>query len=189
MKIQINNRTFYGQKIKLVEIGKVTLDESGIVEVPDSVGALLISSKEWSEVSNGTQESEEDETEEVVDLDLMDRKQLKFFIKANELDVPVYRNDSDEALREKIRIAVEQVVEEEEEVEEEEDDSEGENETEEQKKSAGEWEDLEAAQKELSNKTVKELQKICESADFPEEDWKNLLKVKLVEYIANKYFE
>lgn len=65
------------------------------------------------------EEKETEEAEEGDEFDEMDRSELKKYIKSNNLDVKVLKNDSDDDLRDKIRAAVAESEGEEEEAEEE----------------------------------------------------------------------
>lgn len=103
------------------------LDLAESVIEPEGAGA---EAEEENEEETSTEETEaeelaeeaEEETEEAEEgdeFDEMDRSELKKYIKSNNLDVKVLKNDSDDDLRDKIRAAVAEGEGEEEEAEEE----------------------------------------------------------------------
>ena len=80
---------------------------------------LAEEAEEEAEEETEEEEEETEEAEEGDEFDEMDRSELKKYIKSNNLDVKVLKNDSDDDLRDKIRAAVAESEGEEEEAEEE----------------------------------------------------------------------
>jgi len=84
----------------------------------ESLIAAILKAQEASD----DEDEDEDDDEEEVDLDELSRAELKVFIKEQELDVKVLKNDSDDELRDKVREALGEEDDEEEEDEDEDDD-------------------------------------------------------------------
>lgn len=106
--------------IKEQELGIRVLQKYSDDDIRDKIREVIGEDEEEEE----DEDEEEDETEDEVDLDDLDRDELKAFIKENDLDVKVLKKDDEDALRAKIQEAL---GEDEDEEEEEEDEDEGDN--------------------------------------------------------------
>jgi hypothetical protein len=107
--------------IKEQELGIRVLSKYTDDEVRDKIREALGDDEDEEE-----EDEEEEDEEEGVDLDELDRKELKAFIEENELDIKVLKKWSDDELRAKIQEALGEDEDEDEE-EEEDEDEEGDN--------------------------------------------------------------
>lgn len=112
-------------KTKKTKPSSAKTEEKAVNKTKDKKATETKTNKKTTKVEEVEEEEEEEieEEDEGVDLDSMNREALKTFIKDNQLEVKVFKGDTEESLREKIRAVVEVEEEEaEEETEEEEDD-------------------------------------------------------------------